>query len=1258
MKKVLCLILAMLLVLPVLAACDKEEAHTHTYAADWTYDEVNHWHKATCEHTDEKGGLGAHVDSDGDLMCDVCQRVEAHTHTYEETWSFNADSHWHKGSCGHPVTKDAAPHADADNNGICDVCAYDEQCAHDYKVEWSANDTKHWHDTACGHSMGKKDEADHVDANNDGACDVCEYKSCEHTYNKSWSSDKENHWKDPSCGHAVDPIEMGAHTGMDDNTCDVCGYVKAHEHTYETTYTITGETHYYAATCEHTGEKRFEAEHVDTTGDDKCDVCGYVMKQVLFESVLTGSSQFTDIEAWMNSDNILKFDLEPGKYVISSPTSTDIRFGEMGITSWGEPGFVGAVSYVFTMETAGEKEIIARYNTWEVTGTTLDYTYNLVKIDDLVLETMSGANRVLASNALYTVSITFPKAGVYLISSSVEGLAWNDALVDSFVVGVTEENLTATFTLLYASETEASFSFDWKVGTFEQVEIKDGENKINVPNSDAYLRLDYVVTAPGTYSITANSDFVSFYVWSDPYGYGYNMNYQTDVFSGMKAGDVITVYVKAYVYDENYDPVDVATIEDIITVTNLGNIMTDDDYDNVYNALAGADGVENSFAADWEGGDYIFTAPDGVELSIDGGKTWAATIEVSIEAAAYQAILVKSATLTDVQITVSKKAYEFTLIVGDNTVSMIPGKEYTVTLGGFTSAAMYKDFILSWTDANIVVTYGWMGEVVSGTQYGDYSDWSSLTIVYNGAAEAEIAFNLAEPAGSQPDAPIVPSGDALVVGDNAINVTDAWNGAEVFFTATEAGTYILSAADGETNAFVMIKLGEFSSEEAVLPYSFTLAEGASINFIIFTNDWNPDTVDLVLTKEETGEGPVAGDAEKALNGTYNVNFLMDGLYVLVFEDGVLTVTDNNSGAYTGTFYYVCGENSSITVTNTDGTDCGILLSYGLDGSLQFQCDGGLMMAQPLVKQEASDDDDVPGGNNNDGLILGDNAIVVESWGQVIVSFTATEAGTYVLGLADGETNAFIIYEPQPYMSEEIILPYSFTLEAGASITFIVMSADYSADTINLVLTKESSEGPEASAESALNGTYKVNWIMDGMYVLTFKDGTLTVADNNTHAYDGSYTYVCGADNSITVTNIDGTDSGILLSYGLDGSLQFQCSGMMMAQPLVKQEESSEEGGEIPGGDSSDGLVLGDNAIDVESWGQTIVSFTATEAGTYILSPADGELNACVWYEPQPYMGEEIALPYTFELAAGGSITFIVMTADYNADTINLVITKA
>ncbi len=46
--------------------------HTHTYSTEWSYDENQHWHAATCEHTDLRSEVGDHVDEDVDGFCDVC----------------------------------------------------------------------------------------------------------------------------------------------------------------------------------------------------------------------------------------------------------------------------------------------------------------------------------------------------------------------------------------------------------------------------------------------------------------------------------------------------------------------------------------------------------------------------------------------------------------------------------------------------------------------------------------------------------------------------------------------------------------------------------------------------------------------------------------------------------------------------------------------------------------------------------------------------------------------------------------------------------------------------------------------------------------------------------------------------------------------------------------------------------------------------------------------------------------------------------
>ncbi len=52
-----------------LAGC----AHKHTFSSEWKTDATQHWHEATCDHTDEKSDIGNHVDADNDGKCDVCK---------------------------------------------------------------------------------------------------------------------------------------------------------------------------------------------------------------------------------------------------------------------------------------------------------------------------------------------------------------------------------------------------------------------------------------------------------------------------------------------------------------------------------------------------------------------------------------------------------------------------------------------------------------------------------------------------------------------------------------------------------------------------------------------------------------------------------------------------------------------------------------------------------------------------------------------------------------------------------------------------------------------------------------------------------------------------------------------------------------------------------------------------------------------------------------------------------------------------------
>ncbi|MDY3255525.1 MAG: hypothetical protein SOX15_00160, partial [Eubacteriales bacterium] len=106
----------------------------HTFDMNkWKYDDENHWHPATCGHTDEKKDLGAHVWNEGVVTkepteteegvktytCTTCGKTKTatigkldHKHTFDmEAWKFDDENHWHPATCGHAdEKKDLAAH--------------------------------------------------------------------------------------------------------------------------------------------------------------------------------------------------------------------------------------------------------------------------------------------------------------------------------------------------------------------------------------------------------------------------------------------------------------------------------------------------------------------------------------------------------------------------------------------------------------------------------------------------------------------------------------------------------------------------------------------------------------------------------------------------------------------------------------------------------------------------------------------------------------------------------------------------------------------------------------------------------------------------------------------------------------------------------------------------------------------------------------------------------------------------------------------
>ncbi len=280
MKKLCLLVCACLLLALALVACDKtpEQQHTHTYADTWSYDEDGHWYAASCEHTEEKANLSAHVDEENDGICDICGYGSDHSHTFDPAWSNDAENHWHSATCGHDVTSEQGAHVDADNNDLCDTCGYSGGCAHPANEDaWLSDAEGHWYPATCGHNV-KLQAAAHADADNDGSCDECAWSDPDHThtFKTEYTFDNQSHWFDADCGHTLkDSVQ--AHTDANnDGACDICPWTDGCAHAYSALWSMDGTHHWHDVTCSHTIAAADKAEHVDENGDGACDVCEYL----------------------------------------------------------------------------------------------------------------------------------------------------------------------------------------------------------------------------------------------------------------------------------------------------------------------------------------------------------------------------------------------------------------------------------------------------------------------------------------------------------------------------------------------------------------------------------------------------------------------------------------------------------------------------------------------------------------------------------------------------------------------------------------------------------------------------------------------------------------------------------------------------------------------------------------------------------------------------------------------------------------------
>ena len=331
-------------------------AKGHTFADKWSYNELQHWKAATCEHTNEKIQVADHIWNPGVITtqptattkgvktytCSVCgatktEEVEpsTHQHTFSTAWQGNATYHWHPATCEHTnVVSGLGEHQW--NAGVVNV--------------WPTHTTtgmKTYTCTVCSLTKTETLEQTHTfDQMNPSSAflksqatctsPAVYYKSCScgakgtetftygnalgHTASGTWGKDANYHWTVCSrCGAKGDLV---AHSFDNSGKCTVCGYSKeeAHVHTSHltkvpakaATCTTDGNTGYYTCECgawftdvtcktpinDHQSVVIPATGHVDSNGDGRCDVCRQRMDNTVEYQVTEGGEA-----TWLNTSN-------------------------------------------------------------------------------------------------------------------------------------------------------------------------------------------------------------------------------------------------------------------------------------------------------------------------------------------------------------------------------------------------------------------------------------------------------------------------------------------------------------------------------------------------------------------------------------------------------------------------------------------------------------------------------------------------------------------------------------------------------------------------------------------------------------------------------------------------------------------------------------------------------------------------------------------------------------------------------------------
>ncbi len=465
--------------------------------------------------------------------------------------------------------------------------------------------------------------------------------------------------------------------------------------------------------------------------------------------------------------------------------------------------------------------------------------------------------------------------------------------------------------------------------------------------------------------------------------------------------------------------------------------------------------------------------------------------------------------------------------------------------------------------------------------------------------------------------------------DQGENAFDAWPGQAM----TLDGDWYTTTMPANMNR-IIINNGSAQTDNLVI-------EAGKEIWIIVAED---NSAEIYYEEPELIAPPAEPNPEfvAMMDGQYNVNMIMTGLYELTITPsapgaatGTIELTDNNTYVLDDTYNYTIVGNQAV-VTDVNGVATSIVINYNA-GTMMFSCKQ-LPNGAALVKVEQEPEQ--PEQPKDDGLQLGDNDLPASYYGTSSL-FVAPEAGQYVFSLVENSDNIFMITITQgvtdSWLNEGDV---TLTLDKDEEIIIAGMTNEGN-DTFKINIAKSEAVDPEVPVEPTKE-TLTLNL---GDNNVTLKPNVeYTIALNGIEAYAD---YILTFPASVTIS-----------WYGnpIASGETMNNSPWVLLTATVTEEVSATINLAEPVVEPAPELNLGENHVEYTNT-EVIMTYTATEAGTYVFAPMAGETNAYIGIEYGYSMDSMTDVPVEITLEADQTVMVYVSTYNYEADTIDFTFNK-